>query len=48
MNEGAARQKMGAAAKTMAHTDAAGSIAQIAARLAGATETKIPETAAAH
>src|SRR3954469_5017718 len=40
MNDAAARKRMGAAARTMAHTDAAGTIAQIAARLAGATETK--------
>ncbi len=38
MNDAAARQRMAAAARTMAHTDAAGTIAHIAARLAGAAE----------
>src|SRR3954463_4343326 len=36
MTDVQARKRMGAAARTMAHTDAAGTIAQIAARFAGA------------
>ena len=38
LNDGAARQRMSAAARAMAHADAAGTIAAIAARLAGATQ----------
>jgi UDP-N-acetylglucosamine--N-acetylmuramyl-(pentapeptide) pyrophosphoryl-undecaprenol N-acetylglucosamine transferase len=49
LNDSAARQKMSAAARTMAHADAAGTIAAIAARLAGAASgDKNSRSAAAH
>ncbi|MDP9267557.1 MAG: undecaprenyldiphospho-muramoylpentapeptide beta-N-acetylglucosaminyltransferase [Acidobacteriota bacterium] len=50
LNDAAARQRMSAAARAMAHADAAGTIAAIAARLAGAVrnEGNNSRTAAAH
>lgn len=49
LNDAAARQRMSAAARAMAHANAAGTIAQIAARLAGAREDdRNSRTATAH